>query len=144
MTLFHPRFFASLARRIAAVGVGGRIWIPIAPAGNGVSEGITLAVGEPLSLYVVRNDPNRLRASLPQASRFTADWLVLGAAGTVLAADTVLISAADPAWVFTATGAGEADMGFFLGPLAPANNPLRPAPLRRLRQGAQLGVRQGF
>ena len=123
-------------------GVGGRTWTLITSSSNGLST--TLAVAGVITLYVIRNALDRERLGLPDIPIWTADWLAIGQADVSLAVESTIISVADPSVAFSVVADPATDLGFLLAPLKTAGNPFRPAPLRRLRQGLQLGIRQGM
>jgi len=145
MALFHPRWIAGLARHAALIGVGGRTWTAIVATGDGYSDDRRLRSDGTRTLFIVRNLVDKARISAALTPIFTADWLAIGAADLDLTAEMTLVSVSTPTLAFKVDGTPAIDHGYLLAPLSPTAVPaLAAAQLRRLRQGTQLGTRQGF
>lgn len=125
-------------------GTGGPMWTYVQPSGNGVTADITLVNQGLRRVYIVRNFLDKARSALAQTPIFAADWLGIGAADLGLIPTGILISVADPGQTFSVIGAVATDQGFTLVPLAPAANPLTPAPPQLLRRGLRIGAQAGM
>lgn len=137
MTGQQRRLYQAALRIGRSFGTGGRSWVPVVPSGNGA----VLTVGAVVSLMVAENNLVRSGLSLPQTPIYSAPWWGIG--GDVLTPETVVVSS-ETGLAFVVTGAADISQGFRLTPMAMSSNPLTPSPLRRLRQGIQIGLRQGF
>jgi hypothetical protein len=132
---------------IPELAVGGATWAVSHVAGDGVSASRLVTSAGLMTLYVVQEVPSRLAQSLAATEVLGSRWALIGRTSGLadLHVDDVLTSAEDNTLAFIVTGLDTTEIeGVTIGALSRTVAASTTARTRLLRQGAQLGLRQGF
>ena len=92
--------------------VGGTSWHVY----RGDSNGVVTLQTDPITCYIVPNNPDKPFLSIPQIQIFNKPWTLFAAIGTLVQSNDILVSVADSSFVIAVVGRVTHFMGMLGAP----------------------------